>query len=221
MRQRLPITPGVLIRMKTTLEGRKFHYDNQLLWAMCTTAFFTFCRSGELTVPSEQSFDPSVHLCLRDMAVNDAANPTVVRLHLKCSKTDQECKGADLIMGITGDSLCPVEALLGYIKLRGSSPGPLFQRQSGGPVTKSYFVLQVKELLAEAGLPAEKFAGHSFRIGAASTASAVGLEDSMIKRLGRWKSGAYLSYVKVAPNQVAATSRALVGVRFRVTHKLC
>ena len=39
----------------------------------------------------------------------------------------------------------------------------------------------------------EKYSGHSFRIGAATTAAAKGIEDCIIKILGWWESLAYLS----------------------------
>ena len=45
----------------------------------------------------------------------------------------------------------------------------------------------VRAVLTEAGLVAKDYAGHSFRIGAATTA---GIQDSLIKTLGRWESAA-------------------------------
>ena len=41
------------------------------------------------------------------------------------------------------------------------------------------------------------YAGHSFRIGAASTAAANGIEVSIIQTLGRWISSAYLDYIRI------------------------
>ena len=56
-----------------------------------------------------------------------------------------------------------------------------------------------------------KYSGHSFRIGAATTAAAVGVEDSMIKTLGRWKSAAYLAYVRIPWKRLAAVSARLAN----------
>ena len=46
----------------------------------------------------------------------------------------------------------------------------------------------VKEALDVAGVESGQYSGHSFRIGAATTAAARGLEDSTVRTLGRWKS---------------------------------
>ena len=59
------------------------------------------------------------------------------------------------------------------------------------------------------GLEASKFAGHSFRIGAATTAAARGVEDSLIKTLGRWESSAYLLYVRIPRERLAGLSTVL------------
>jgi len=59
------------------------------------------------------------------------------------------------------------------------------------------------------GVDASKFVGHSFRIGAATTASAMGVEDSLIKTLGLWKSSAYLLYVRIPQEKLASMSCSL------------
>ncbi len=55
--------------------------------------------------------------------------------------------------------------------------------------------------------------GHSFRIGAATTAAAKGIEDAIIQTLGRWQSTAYLRYmyVKIPRERLAAISQAMVS----------
>ena len=50
-------------------------------------------------------------------------------------------------------------------------------------MTKPRFVTQIRDILCTIGLPQHHFAGHSFRIGAATTAAAVGMEDSAIQML--------------------------------------
>ena len=106
-------------------------------------------------------------------------------------------------MGKAGDDICPVKALLDYLRLRGQKEDPLFMWKDGLPLQKPQFnKLAVK-------LPAEKFAGHSFRIGAATTAASAGLEDSTIQTLGRWKSSSYLLYIGLEPRRLAGVSATL------------
>ena len=66
----------------------------------------------------------------------------------------------------------------------------------------------VRNAVGELGLPKEHFAGHSFRIGAATSAVQAGLEDSMIMTLGRWSSAALLRYIRTPKVTLeAATTR--------------
>ena len=102
-------------------------------------------------------------------------------------------------MGQTGDELCPVTALLHYLAVRGNEPGPLFRWKEGSPLSKARFVAKVWSALTKAYLPAGNFSSHSFWIGAATTAAAASLKDSIIQTLGCWKSTAYLLYVKIDP----------------------
>ena len=82
-------------------------------------------------------------------------------------------------------------AMEAYLSVRGNSSGPPFHWESGVPLSKASFVKHVRAALEEAGLPAKDYAGHSFRIGAATTAAVAGIEDSAIQTLGWWESSAF------------------------------
>ena len=206
-RLRLPITPSILRKMKGVWAMER-EYERSLWWAVALTAFFGFCRSGEITVPQGRAYDPQVHLSLRDVSVDKSHHPDVISLLLRCSKTDQERRGVKVILGRTNADLCPVSALLSYLVHRGRSPGALFM-VDGQPLERTRLVEEVRRALSRAGLPAGSFAGHSFRIGAATTASAVGVEDSTIQALGRWKSSAFKLYVHPSASHLAGVSRSL------------
>ena len=70
---------------------------------------------GELTVPSPAAFDPSTHITIRDIAIDKRDNPSLIQIHLKVSKTDQERKRVTIFIGKTGDNICPVAALTAYL----------------------------------------------------------------------------------------------------------
>ena len=112
-------------------------------------------------------------------------------------------------MGATGNELCPVAALLAYLALRGSRYRPVFVNQTGLPLIKGSFVENLRAALKGVGINGRDYAGHSFRIGAATTAAEKGVEDSLIKTLGRWESNAYQTYIRVPREVLAETSLRL------------
>ncbi len=132
-----------------------------------------------------------------------SASPGLLSVHLKASKTDPFRKGVTLFIGKELSELCPVSAMLAYLLVRGKQSGSLFRFQDSKPLTRQRFVQAVRGALIKAGVQADRYASHSFCIGAATTAAARGSEDSIIKTLGRWKSLAYLEYVKIPRQQLA------------------
>ena len=123
---RLPITPTILRQLKALWVGRAGKVDTVMLWAACCTAFFGFFRMGELTSPTVTSQGPVDCVYVGDVAVDDHSNPSLVRIHLRKSKTDQLGRGVDIYLGRTDEDLCPVAALLAYLAVRGMEPGPLY-----------------------------------------------------------------------------------------------
>ena len=98
-----------------------------MLWAASCLAFFAFLRVGEFTAPGVSQFDDKVHLSVSDMSVDRHDAPAMILINLKQTKTDQLRKGVTVALGKTNKSpLCPVSALLSYLVVRGTAPGPLF-----------------------------------------------------------------------------------------------
>ena len=125
-------------------------------------------------VPSNESYDASVHLSMQDISVDDSKNPSILRIRIKQSKTDPFWKGVDLYIGKTGSQLCPGSAMLTYLFARGMSPGPLFRFEGGKVLSRQRFVDAVRDGLHRAGIEESKYCGHRFRIGAATTAAKKG-----------------------------------------------
>ena len=175
--------------------------------------FYGFLRSGEATLTAGQEYDPEADLSEGDVALDDLVNPTVVRVHIKASKTDPFRQGVFVYLGATGNDLCPVAALSAYLAVRGRDPGPFFRFVSGVPLTREALVRHLRSALSQFDLDTSQYSGHSFRIGAATTAAAVGLEDSLIKTLGRWQSSAYQLYVRLPRERLASVSKRLSEVQ--------
>ena len=206
---RMPITPTILQRLKQEWEKSALTNDTVMIWAACTLAFFGFLRIGEMTIANNSAYDPSIHLSISDVTFDHASSPSAMFITIKASKTDPFRKGITLALGRTYRPLCPVAAMAAYLQRRGTGSGPLFRFMDWGPLTRKKFVDQVKKGLTAAGVDQKKYNGHSFRIGAATTAAMKGMEDSLIKTLGRWESAAYLRYVKIPREQLLSYTRAM------------
>lgn len=210
-RIRRPITITIMQKIRSVLLTRPQSYSNIMLWAACCLAFFGFLRSSEFTVSQQKSYDESVHLSLSDIALDSRASPKMIRVHIKQSKTDPFRQGVYIYLGKTDKEICPVTAVVPYLAVRGTRPGPLFVFPDGRMLTRQTFSSALDSLLMEAKLEKGNFNTHSFRIGAATSAANAGISDIHVKMLGRWKSDAYQQYVRTPPQELALLSKKLAS----------
>ena len=182
-RTRLPVTPRILRFIKSSLDFSP-GFDSTMLWAACCTAFFGFMRCAEFTTSSTSSYSSRGDLLAEGVAVDSHLEPSVIAIRIKRSKTDQFSTGVTIYLGRTNNELCPVVALLNYLAIRHTQGGPLFVLQDGRFLSKDLLVQRVRQALSAQGMDSSSYSGHSFRIGAATTAAACGIEDSLIKVLG-------------------------------------
>ena len=206
VRTRLPITFDLLGRLRQAWYAKLGEQDASMLWAAAATCFFGFLRAGEVVVPSDSSFDPSIHLTAADVSVDSHTSPSYLAIRIKASKTDPFRQGVTIYVGRTNSRICPVAAVLSYLVKRGPTPGPLFMFDDGRYLTRDRFVRAVREALTATGVDALKYAGHSFRIGAATTAANCGVQDSLIRTMGRWESSAYMLYIRTPRDRICAVA---------------
>ena len=102
-----------------------------------------------------------------------------------------------------------MSVLLAYVARRRLSPGTLLIFEDGRFLTRELLVQEVRDALRQRGMDASVYTGHSFRIGAVTTAAAACIEDAVIKIWGRWKSTEYIQYVKLPRETLAGTSVSL------------
>ena len=221
-RIRRPITLDIMKAILNLLLQKDTSYDNTKMWAACCTAFFGFLRSSEMTVPSQDTYDPTIHFSIKDVAVDNKSSSTMVRIRIKQSKTDPFHLGVYIYLGRTDNNLCPVKAILPYLALRGDVPGPFFMLKNGRRLTRQIFSITLDGLLEELHFQKEHFNTHSFHIGAATSAKAANMSDTFIQMLGRWKSNAYKLYIQTPLQEIANLSKVLAAeIKYRTRGNFC
>jgi hypothetical protein len=205
---KLPITTAMLRSMRPQLD-LSIRSDS-LLWAMMWTATAGLLRISEFT-PTQKEAETTLkmsQLTLHDRAgqiLNRLPAPSpssvhYVTLHLEASKTDPFRSGVDIVIS----SLTAIRALLRYfthLQQQRPAPGPtapLFHFPDAHPVKRSWLMRRVSNLLVRIGLRPELYSSHSFRKGGAVSLQQVGVEDSVVRRIGRWRSDAFHLYVRHA-----------------------
>ena len=115
-----------------------------------------------------------------------------------------------LFVDRTHNYLFPVTAILAYLAVRGTSPGPLFLLKDGTTLTRQKLVKMVQSTLQLAGIDPSGYSGHSFRIGAATTAAAKGIDADTIRTLGQRSSDMYQWYILIPRQELAIISQQIV-----------
>jgi hypothetical protein len=205
---KLPITTAMLRSMKPYLNCST--RSDSLLWAMMWTATAGLLRISEFTQTHKETERTlkTAQLTLHDhhghtsdlLSTSIQSNIQYVTLHLDASKTDPFRSGVDIIIASQG----AIKALLQYsqhLQQQQPPPGPLsplFHFPDMHAVKRSWLMRRVAKLLVEIGHQPESYSSHSFRKGGAVSLQQSGVEDSIVRRLGRWRSDAFHLYVRHA-----------------------
>ena len=203
-RKRDPITPPTLLLLHQYLFAHdERHYNDKLMiWAALLTAFFGFLRVSEYTSPTKSKYDPNATLLNSDLTLSS----TNASLVIKSSKTDPFRVGVTLRMSANGSLLCPIRALSQYIRTRSPpTPSPLFMFRNGSFLTRR----DINKFLTSATTGAIHLSSHSLRIGAASSAAAMGCPEWLIQCMGRWSSDCYKDYLRVSNRMIDKASKSL------------
>lgn len=190
---RLPITRDILTQIMQLLPSichSTFEYT--LFSSVFSLAFHGLFRIGELTVGNNNVADHTV------LANNVNIQASMIEIRLSSSKTDQNGSGVTLQIPCQSDqTICPVSLLKSYLRIRPNVQGPLFCHFDHKPVTRYQFSAVLKKVISLLGLDSNCYKSHSFRIGMATTLSLEGYTDEEIQKLGRWKSNAFIGYIRL------------------------
>ena len=192
--KRLPITPEILAALKQFWKAASNQFNAAAFWAASCMCFFSFLRMGEVVASTSTSYDPAIHLCFGDVKLDNHESPQFLEACIKASNTDPFFLGVSVYLEITSSTLCPVAAILSYMVMRGTKPGPFFILLDGKYLTRDRLVKAIRDGLSSAGINLADYAGHSFQIGAATIAARKGIQDSTVKMLGHWQSSASAQY---------------------------
>lgn len=198
LESRYPITFDLLIKLVCSIDNFGFDvYHAHMFKAAFMIAFHGFLRVSEFTCISSSKFGHC--LLLENIAFRfNERNENFLEITFKTWKHSMNQGQFTLLIQERQDkSFCPVETMKRYLALRGSNPGPIFVHPNGHPLTRDYFTPRLMAISALAGFGNLNIKSHSFRIGAATSASMMGYPDDYIKRLGRWRSDAFLRYVRI------------------------
>ena len=198
------ITVDHLRVLKNSLGDSGMSYFSQRsIWAACCVGFYGGLRASDYlrTAPGRG---------LNRSDIRFAADGTSCACRLRVQKTRQSGPPEVIHLPATGTSTCPVRALRLYCGQRdgrASEADALFITDDGAPLSRRTLSDVLRRRFGSG------FSTHSLRIGIATEAARVGVTESTIQRLGRWRSSAYLGYVRGARFSVSQALRAVARGR--------
>jgi integrase len=183
---------------------------------LLTIAFFFLLRPGEYTMPTSRTKTRTVQFRRQDVRFfkngtilpHSASLATLrtadaVRLYLDNQKNGQ--RGATMHHTARPSPFCPVKALAARVhhlfQIAPASPEmPLSFVGLGTYVTSSHITLAVRESVVLSGLlnsgySPSRVSAHSLRASGAMALRLNNVGEDIIKKLGRWSSSTWLTYI--------------------------
>jgi len=196
--QRQPISGVILQRLVGVLPSVTVsNYECTLFTTAFILAYFGLLRLGEIAVDSSSRAKGGLRTA--DACIQRTGGCSIVVLSLRHTKTSQYGKPQTVTLQAVPESqLCPVQAVEKFLAVRpvvGDSAAFLCHYDAT-PLSRYQLQAVLRKATAAIGLDPHQYTSHCFRIGAASTFSALGCSPEEIKLCGRWRSSAYRSYIR-------------------------
>ena len=169
--------------------------DANILKAATLLAFFGLLRASEYLSDAPHSSHHDSPLPTSDIRISTDHLHT--KVSIRKSKTDSFRHGCTITIWATPTALCPIQAMERFLSKYCYTQGPLFRLSNGSLLSRR----RLSGYL-QAALPSLNLNTHSFRIGGASAAAAMGIPDSTIQILGRWASNAYRTYPRLPDSTI-------------------
>lgn len=201
---KLPITTDMLRVMSAYLNPRI--RTDALVLAMAWVALVAMLRISEFTTDdknqghlltmSQLSFITESDTKVDSMHISSKMSIRYATLRLAQSKTDPFRMGVDVVIS----SQEAIHALVNYLEQTSyesnSLQSPLFRYRTGEAVNRQWFMREISTLITASGYDTSNYTSHSFRKGGAVSLQQRGVSDSIIRKMGRWKSDAYHLYLR-------------------------
>lgn len=206
-RDRMPVTLDMMKAIRVNLRRMQWALGRKrLVWAMAALAFSGSFRVHELLSHSKTRYDPTSTLLMEDISFGfrgeGGKKTRVLKVFLKAPKEAKGKEGVVVDLFETNSYLCPVVAMEKYLaslSFVASKSSPVFRTGQGQGYTGVAFNADLKVVLRNVvDWDKSKLTSHSFRAGLATELASLGYSDQDIMVLGRWRSDAYLHYVKTA-----------------------
>ena len=161
-------------------------------------ASFAALRIGKITCQPKQTNRNLIFLNRASFMNRNGNSIDTIKLTLRHYKHSNPAEPVNIFF-YQAQPVCPVNLLLAYLNLRGTSPGPLFCWPDPSLIAR-IFTQALADSLRFCDLDVLGYKSHSFRIGAASWAASwaasKGMSDAQIRAFGRWRSNAFLRYIR-------------------------
>ena len=203
--KRLPITLDILQKLIQALPQHcEDLYIRSVFKAMFLAAFFGLLRVSEIAVTRSS---PQHALLRQNVQVQFlGSKPHLLLLHLTSYKHSQGNMATVPLQCNPLKSLCPVKALY-KIYSSSTTQGPLFRYACLCPITATGFRTMLRRCVLSCNLDPVRYTAHSLRIGGATYAHSTNVSNEQLKKLGRWKSSAFLKYIRPNPLHAPASSK--------------
>ena len=188
---RLPITEEMVMRLQAVLPlVCQSEYLVEMFSAMYALAFRAFLRVGEMCLSGNNQKNI---LQIEQIAMDNIHGTVSITFHHFKHKSDP----LPFVLSIDNQpqSINILVTMANYLRARGFNPGPLFSYKNK-PISRSFFAKILQQCISRV-YPGQHISSHSFRIGAASACLQKGYTYPQIQRMGRWKSDAFMKYMRV------------------------
>ena len=203
-RERRPITANMLRLIGYSIARNEIwdKYEMSLRWAVCLLGFWGSFRIGELLTELRYEFNPKCCLLPSDLQFDN----NCVAVWLRNPKVKSRMGDIVEVWCVEQcPELDPLAVLKAFLEMRDQEFGsndslPVFVHKDGSNFTKAEMNADLKSLLSTypelAESSRDKWSGHSFRAGLSTILQKLQFSSEKIKAWGRWRSSAYMLYLK-------------------------